>query len=324
MGNLIGRTIAGYHITGQIGSGGMGVVYRANDGTRTVAIKVLPADKASDLRLMRRFSREAKASGALSHPNVAQILEVGETEGIRFIVMEYVNGQALDTRMSRPFDISEVLQIGLQIAEALDAAHSKGIVHRDIKPGNVMITKENHVKVLDFGLAKLMDPSFVDPRGELGLTTQTEMGTTIGTVFYMSPEQAIGAPVDYRSDIFSLGVLLYEMTTGRRPFESRSIVETVEQILHSQPEAIALFNPRAGSGIDRMIRKCMDKDPRKRYQSAQDLVVDLRILIQNPEEQPANAQSFAVEKKSHRARMLVGNALLLVLLLAIVLYVAKC
>jgi len=322
--NLIGRTIAGYYITGQIGSGGMGVVYRANDGTRTVAIKVLPADKATDQRLMRRFSREAKASAALSHPNVAQILEVGEEEGIRFIVMEHVNGQSLDTRMRRPLDISEVMQIGLQVAEALDAAHSKGIVHRDIKPGNVMITQESQVKVLDFGLAKLMEPSLVDPRGELGLTTQTEMGTTIGTVFYMSPEQAIGAPVDYRSDIFSVGVLLYEMTTGRRPFAAKSVVETVEQILHSQPEAIALFNAQAGAAIEQIIRKCMEKDPRKRYQSARALTVDLQTAMQGSDLQPVHAQDPAPKKKPPRTRMLVENALLLLLLLAIVLYVAKC
>ncbi len=324
MNNLIGRTIAGYYITGQIGSGGMGIVYRANDGTRTVAIKVLPAEKASDQRLMRRFLREAKASAALNHPNVAQIFEVGESDGIRFIVMEYVNGQALDARMRKPIDISEVLQIGLQVAEALDAAHSKGIVHRDIKPGNVMLTQENQVKVLDFGLAKLMEPSLVDPGGELGLTTQTEMGTTIGTVFYMSPEQAIGAPVDYRSDIFSVGVLLYEMTTGRRPFGSRSVVETVEQILHSQPEAIALLNPQAGSGIEGIIRKCMEKDPRKRYQSAHDLVSDLRALIQNQEAQATVLPVPAAEKKSRNTRMLVENAVLLLLLLGIVIYVAKC
>jgi len=322
--SLIGRTIAGYHITGQIGSGGMGVVYRAQDATRTVAIKVLPAEKALDQRMLRRFSREAKASAALSHPNVAQILEVGETEGIRFIVMEYISGESLDRRMRAPLDISEVVQIGVQVAEALDAAHSKGIVHRDIKPGNVMITRENLVKVLDFGLAKLMEPSLVDPGGELGLTTQTETGMTIGTVFYMSPEQAIGAPVDYRSDIFSFGVLLYEMTTGRRPFTAKSLVETIEHILHSQPEAIALFNSQAGPGIERIIRKCMEKDPRQRYQSAHDLVHDLRTLKQSADAQPVEVPAHSAEKKSRRIRMLVGNALLLLLLLAIVLYVAKC
>ena len=324
MKNLIGRKIAGYYITGQIGSGGMGVVYRANDDARTVAIKVLRAEKASDARLMKRFSREAKAAAALNHPNVAQILEVGEADGIRFIVMEHVDGQALDARMRRPLEISEVLQIGLQVAAALDAAHLKGIVHRDIKPGNVMITKENQVKVLDFGLAKLMEPSLVDPRGELGFTTQTEMGTTIGTVYYMSPEQAIGTPVDYRSDIFSVGVLLYEMTTGRRPFEFSSILETIEHILHSQPDSIALFNPHAGLGIERIIRKCMEKDPRNRYQSASDLVTDLRTLIQDSEPQPADVLPSPAERKSRRTQMLLGNAFLVLLLLAIVLYVAKC
>ena len=217
--SLVGKSISHYQIISLVGKGGMGEVYRARDTKldRTVALKILPEEMSADAERMRRFVREAKAASALNHPNVAHIYEIGEADGVSFIAMEYVEGQTLAAKINgHPLETNEIVEIGSQIADALDEAHSKGITHRDIKPANVMLTPRGQVKVLDFGLAKIVKPQSVDSK--VSTLVPTAPGVVMGTVPYMSPEQALGHEVDHRSDLFSLGVVLYEMATGRLPF----------------------------------------------------------------------------------------------------------
>ncbi len=271
-----GANVANYRVVSRLGEGGMGAVYLAEDTrlARQVALKVLPADLASDPERMQRFIREARLASALSHPNVAHIYEIGDDSGLRFLAMEYVEGEPLSARLrGSPIALAELLSIAAQVADALDAAHSKGIVHRDIKPSNLMLTPRGHVKVLDFGLAKLEAPTGGD---ETQLITGA--GVVMGTVAYMSPEQALGRAVDHRTDLFSLGVVLYEMAAGRLPFAGATPSETMARILGSQPESIARFNYEIPEALDRIVRKCLEKDRERRYQSARDLLVDLRNL----------------------------------------------
>jgi two-component system LytT family response regulator len=271
----MGSNIAHYRIVSRLGEGGMGAVYLADDAHlgRRVALKVLPANVADDPQRMHRFVQEAKLASALTHPNVAYIYDIGEDGGHRFLAMEYVEGEPLSVRLGRgPLGFSELLSVGMQVADALDDAHSKGIVHRDIKPSNLMLTPRGHIKVLDFGLAKLETPN----RDETQVMTSA--GVVMGTVAYMSPEQALGRDVDHRTDLFSLGVALYEMATARLPFPGTTPSETMALILGSQPDAIARFNYDVPDGLDRVVRKCLEKDRERRYQSARDLLVDLKNL----------------------------------------------
>ncbi len=271
-----GTNVANYRVVSRLGEGGMGAVYLAEDTrlARQVALKVLPADLASDPERMQRFIREARLASALSHPNVAHIYEIGDDSGLRFLAMEYVEGEPLSARLrGSPIALAELLSIAAQVADALDAAHSKGIVHRDIKPSNLMLTPRGHVKVLDFGLAKLEAPTGGDET-----QLMTGAGVVMGTVAYMSPEQALGRAVDHRTDLFSLGVVLYEMAAGRLPFAGATPSETMARILGSQPESIARFNYEIPEALDRIVRKCLEKDRERRYQSARDLLVDLRNL----------------------------------------------
>ncbi len=280
-----GDQIAHYRIVSRLGEGGMGEVYLATDTRldRSVALKVLPTAVAHDPMRMERFDREAKAASALNHPNVAHIYEIGEDRGIHFLVMEFIEGEALDRRIDgRPLPVTELAEIGSQIADALDAAHAKGIVHRDIKPANIIITPRGIAKVLDFGLAKVMERQS-SIGSQMATRTLSAAGELIGTVAYMSPEQALGHPVDHRTDIFSLGVVLYQMATGRSPFEGSSPSETIARILGAQPEAIARFNYEVPEDLDRIVRKCLEKDRERRYQSARDLMVDLKGLSRERE-----------------------------------------
>jgi two-component system LytT family response regulator len=271
-----GSNIAHYRVLSRLGEGGMGAVYLADDTRlgRRVALKVLPANLAADPERMHRFVQEAKLASALTHPNVAYIYEIGEDGGLRFLAMEYVEGEPLSVRLGRgPVAFSELLSVGTQVADVLDDAHSKGIVHRDIKPSNLMLTPRGYVKVLDFGLAKLEAP-----KSREETQVMTSAGVVMGTVAYMSPEQALGRDVDHRTDLFSLGVVLYEMATARLPFPGVTPAETMARILGSQPEAIARFNYDVPEGLDRVVRKCLEKDRQRRYQSARELLVDLKNL----------------------------------------------
>ena len=287
--SLVGRSLGSYKILSRLGAGGMGEVYQARDSRldRTVAIKLLPIEFAADQDRMRRFVREAKAASALNHPHVATIYEIGEVDGVNFIAMEYVEGQTLAARINgHTLRVSEIIEIGSQIADALDEAHGKGITHRDIKPANVMITPRGQVKVLDFGLAKVTREA--QPiSSDISTQSKTEPGIVMGTVPYMSPEQALGREVDHRSDLFSLGVALYEMVTGRLPFSGANTSETLDRILHAQPEAMARFNYDAPAELERIVRKCLEKDRERRYQSAHELLVDLKNLKRDSDSEAA-------------------------------------
>jgi eukaryotic-like serine/threonine-protein kinase len=278
---MVGKTLSHYKILKRLGSGGMGEVYLAQDTKleRTVALKILPAEMSSDPERTRRFIQEAKAASALEHPNVAHIHEISESEGVNFIVMQYVEGQTLDAKIQgKPIDTAEIINIGIQIVDALVESHGKGVIHRDLKPANIMISSRDQVKILDFGLALIRRSVQPDEASELATMAMTESGIVMGTVPYMSPEQAMGKRVDHRTDIYSLGVLLYEMATGRRPFTGNNPMETVERITHSQPEAISRFNYNVPWELERIIRKCLEKSREERYQSATELLVDLKTL----------------------------------------------
>jgi serine/threonine protein kinase/tetratricopeptide (TPR) repeat protein len=310
--SLLGKNVGHYHIISLIGSGGMGVVYRARDVKldRIVALKTLPAEFAVDQERMHRFIREAKSASALNHPNVAHIYEIGEAEGVNFIAMEYVEGQSLTTKIEgRPLDFHEIVEIGGQIADALDEAHSKGITHRDIKPANAVLTSRGQVKVLDFGLAKIDKPESVG--SEISTLTLTSPGLVLGTAPYMSPEQALGREVDHRSDLFSLGVVLYEMTTGRTPFAGANITVTLDRILHSEPEAMARFNYNTPAELERIVRKCLEKERECRYQSARELLVDLNNLKRENRSSAANKVQLSPRHGSRRAALIALAATLL-------------
>lgn len=265
---MIGQTISHYRILEKIGQGGMGEVYLAEDTElhRKVAIKFLPGGFAADPDVLARFKREARAAASLSHPNIITIHEVAEHEGRPYIVMAYVDGAPLSTLIAgRSLALDRVLDYAMQMAEGLDKAHRAGVVHRDIKPDNIIIDSEGHAKILDFGLAKLG-----------GLTKLTNETSTLGTVYYMSPEQARGADVDHRSDIFSLGAVLYEMITGQLPFHGEHPAAVTYSIINEEPQPLARFNNQATPELQRIVSKTLAKDPAERYQSAADLVADLR------------------------------------------------
>jgi serine/threonine protein kinase len=278
---LIGKTVGHYRITAKLGAGGMGEVFLAEDVRleRKAAIKFLPAEMAADPDRRRRFLQEARAASALNHPHVCVVYDVGESDDARpFIAMEFVEGQTLDAILKLDsLSLVKVVDIAVQVADALDAAHVRGIVHRDIKPANISLNERGQVKVLDFGLAKRI------PIGTSGADVneafqQTLHGQVLGTPHYMSPEQALGQELDGRSDIFGLGVVLYELTTGNRPFGGANFADIVDKIVHAQPMAIARLNYQVPPELERITLKCLQKQPERRYQSARELMVDLKNL----------------------------------------------
>ncbi|HEX6641584.1 MAG TPA: protein kinase [Thermoanaerobaculia bacterium] len=265
--------VSHYRIVQKLRAGGMGEVYLAEDRNlpRVVALKLLPIERNSDDLLRHRFMREAHAASSLSHPNIARIYEAGEDDGRAFIAMEYVDGQSLEERIARgPLSLDEIVAIALQLGGAVEEAHAHGVIHRDLKPSNVMLTARGDVKVLDFGLAKFSDAAHD------ATAWKSETGLVLGTVPYMSPEQALGNGADARSDIFSIGVVLYELVTGRLPFAAATAAGTLVRIVNEQPEAMARFNYDLPPELERIVRKCLEKAPERRYQSATELLVDLR------------------------------------------------
>src|SRR5258708_1210085 len=282
--------LGNYDILAKLGEGGMGEVYRARDNrlNRNVAVKVLPPDVANDPTRRARFEQDARALGALNHPNIVAVYDTGVENGQAYIVSELVDGESLRQVVDRGrLALRKLIDVSVQIADVLAAAHSVGIVHRDLKPENVMVTRDGRVKVLDFGLAK---QTVSEGTGDTATLALSQPGTVLGTAGYMSPEQVRGAPLDHRSDIFSFGCVLYEMITGQRAFQGASSVETMHAILRGEPSELEAANP----ALSTIVRRCLEKRPEQRFQSAADLAFALRSVSpsssasgQMPAAQPA-------------------------------------
>jgi len=305
-----GKTLGNYEIIDKLGEGGMGEVWRARDTRlgRSVALKVLPPELANDPNRRQRFEAEARAVGQLNHPNIVAVYDVGQQDGLGYMVSELVDGESLRALINRgPLPLRKLVDLGAQIADGLAAAHNSGIVHRDLKPENIMVTRDGRAKILDFGLAK----QIVKPTsGETATTALSEPGVVMGTVGYMSPEQVRSEPVDARSDIFSFGCILYELAAGKRAFQGRSAVDVMSAILNSEPPELIAANATLPTAIDTIIRRCLEKRPEQRFQSASDLAFALRSMAGLSGSQPA----LTVPRPRHwlRAALAVVGGVVLV------------
>ena len=281
---MIGQTVSHYHIVGKLGGGGMGVVYEAEDTrlARHVALKFIPAEMVHDRKSLDRFVREARAASQLNHPGICTIHDIDDNDGHPFIVMEKLDGVSLKERMrEKPMEVDEILDIGIQVADALAASHAKGIIHRDIKPANIFVGQSGQTKILDFGLAKsALESGTSDAAMEDSLTA---MGVIPGTAVYMSPEQARGEELDPRSDLFSLGVVLYEMATGKKPFATGNVITTLDAVLNQKPVSPLHLNPKLPQDLEGILGRAMEKDRGHRYQNALALKGDLQSLRKETE-----------------------------------------
>src|SRR6266545_2764605 len=320
-----GSRLGPYEVLSPIGAGGMGEVYRARDPRlgREVAIKVLPASLSQDVDRLRRFEQEARAAGALNHPNITAVYDIGSAEGAPYIVSELLEGETLRGRLGTgTLPPRKGIDYAVQIAKGLAAAHEKGIVHRDLKPENLFVTRDGQIKILDFGLAKLRQPEEgAEKSNLLTAAAGTEPGVVMGTMGYMSPEQVRGRPADRRSDLFSFGAIFYEMLSGQRAFRGDTAADTITAILTKEPPDLTQTNRDIHPGIERIVRHCLEKNPEERFDSARDLAFDLEALTGVSSPAAAAAQVFP-EKRPRLMLRLAATALISAAIAGLLAYAA--
>lgn len=313
---MVGKTVAHYRILETLGSGGMGLVYKAEDTRlgRKVALKFLPDRLTRDPQALQRFQREARAASALNHPNICTVHDLGEHEGQPFIVMEFLDGETLKQRLRRQRPgLDEILELAMQVATGLSVAHAQGIIHRDIKPANIFLTTSRYAKILDFGVAKLVSETPQDSAAPTALSEEllTSPGTALGTIAYMSPEQALGKELDTRTDLFSLGAVLYETSTGSLPFQGETAAGMFNAILNQEPVSPLNLNSNLPQDLDYILAKALAKDREERYQSAQEMTADLRRLRRQLEPGASAGATGRLAARGFKARRLAIALLVL-------------